>query len=173
MRRRSVLARSLAVTTLGVSIAGCSSGGGGNAGNGTGPGSDGGTPGGTASQGTTVPGTLRSTVDELELVSGRYTDTGIQGRFPVTVTVRNNGDQETNAEEYVYDYAVFDAGGSDITGGTSATADNPTIAPGETTEVLLTVIVDGDPDDVASYEVTLNCDSTFAEGVYCEQTTSS
>jgi hypothetical protein len=118
--------------------------------------------------GTGASGLVSSEVDELELTDSRYTDTGIEGRYPVTVTVANNGDQETNVEAYSYDYTVSDESGNDLTSGTSSTAENPTVAPGETTEILLTAIVDGDPEDVASYTVRMSCGS-FGEGAYCEE----
>lgn len=168
MRRRSFITRSVVVAGLGTAIAGCSGGGdGGNPDSGDGSdGNDGGNGGGASYE-----GTVRSDVDGLEFTADEYTDTGIQGRFPVTVTLENTGNEETNVEEYDYDYTVYDSGRSDLTGGSSASADPKTIAPGESTDVLLTTIVDGDPADVASYEVVLSCTS-LSDGVYCEGSTS-
>jgi hypothetical protein len=170
MRRRSFIARSGAVTALCVSVAGCS--GGGNGGDG-GSDSDGGSgdDDDSGGGGTSYDGILRSDVDGLEVTSGGYTDTGIQGRFPVTITVNNAGTEETDVEEYDYDYTVYDSGRSDVTGGTSAAADQNTIAPGESTDVLLTAIVDGDPGAVTGYEIVLSCTS-LSGGVYCEGETS-
>lgn len=171
MRRRSFLARSGAVTALGVSVAGCS--GGGDGGDGGGSDSDGGSgdDNDSGGGGTSYDGITRSDVDGLEITSGEYTDTGIQGRFPVTITVNNTGTEETDVEEYDYDYTVYDSGQGDIAEGTSAAADQNTIAPGESTDVLITAIVDGDPDEVTGYKVVLSCTS-LSGGVYCEGETS-
>jgi hypothetical protein len=111
--------------------------------------------------------TLSSDVEGLAIVSGEYTDTGISGRFPVTITVENTGSQEIQLDNYSYNYSIYDSGGSDLTGGTSAVSENPTVGVGDTGEVLVTVIVDGDVEAVASYEVTIVCGS-FDEGAYCE-----
>lgn len=164
MRRRNFIARSVVVAGLGTSVAGCSGGGdGGTPDSGDGSGGNGG--------GTSYEGIVRSDVDGIEITSGEYTDTGVQGRFPVTVTLQNTGDQETNVEEYDFDYTVYDSGQGDIAGGSSTSADEPTVAPGESTDVLLTTIVDGDPEDVTSYKVVLSCTS-LSSGVYCEGSTS-
>jgi len=178
MQRRKVLTGGITVA-VGIGVAGCSGGGDSadededeeNESNGgdettAGPGSS--NEDGSSGGGTSASGLLSSEVDELELTDSRYTDTGIEGRFPVTVTVANNGDQETDITAYSYDYTVSDDSGNDLTSGTSSTAESPTVAPGETAEILLTAIVDGDPDDVASYTVRLSCGS-FGEGAYCEE----
>ncbi|MUV89611.1 hypothetical protein GJ629_06650 [Halapricum sp. CBA1109] len=170
MQRRSVLTRGVAAA-VGIGVAGCS--GGDDSDDEDDDESNGGddtteNPGSAGGGGTGASGLVSSEVDELELTDSRYTDTGIEGRYPVTVTVANNGDQETDVTAYSYDYTVSDDSGTDLTGGTSSTAENPTVAPGETTEILLTAIVDGDPEDVASYTVRMSCGS-FGEGAYCEE----
>ena len=117
--------------------------------------------------GTDYESTLSSDVEGLAIVSGEYTDTGISGRFPVTITVENTGSQEIQLDNYSYRYSISDSGGGDLTGGTSASIENPTLGAGDTGEVLITSIVDGDVEAVASYEVTIAC-GNLDEGAYCE-----
>jgi len=182
LSRRRVVA--VAGTTITGALAGCSSDGDGGSNGGDDDDEDetesdpqSGTTGGESTAGETPTDTsaiggngsqrLESNVDGLELESAQPTDTGIEGRYPVTVTIRNSGDLEANVENYDYQYAVFDGSGNDVTEGTGGpTSDDPTVAPGETTMVLLTATVDGNPEDVAGFAVTLGCGS-FDDGVYC------
>lgn len=168
MRRRTILRQCTAglATVSAVGLAGCSesddSGNGGESGNGD-------------SQPTEEPTTSEqmgsvgeSTVDGLEIVTIAPAESNDQ--FTASVTVRNTGEQTTDIFDYGYTLTLYDESGADITGsgsGSGSTTDTE-VAPGEQATLNVFQGVDGDPADVASFEVNLTCEGMFVEGVYCE-----
>ena len=111
---------------------------------------------------------VENAVDGIEIVGHRVKESDRE-RFAVVLTVRNAGDQETDAFDYEYDLAVFDSGGTEVTGGASGTtATGATVALGEETEITATTGYEGSKSDIASYEITVGCDDFGGTGVYCE-----
>lgn len=108
-------------------------------------------------------------VPELTITDWRVVDNQ-QSDFTVDITVRNDGDKQTDIFDYEYGMTLYDASGADITGGGSGSlaVDDTDTAPGESADMKLMQSVDGDKSDVATYELTLGCDDFFSDGVYCE-----
>lgn len=167
MQRRTVLKRGTGLLALSVALAGCS-------GDSSDTEDENGDDGDDENGGTPTPSgptgeVVENTVDGLEIV-GMEVEEAESERFNVVLTVRNTGDQETDAFNYEYSLTVFDADGADITAGASGTSafGGTTVAPGEETEITATTGYDGEKSDIASYEVTVGCDDFGDVGVYCE-----
>lgn len=159
MQRRTVLKRGAGVLALSVPLAGCS--GGSNDTEDDNGDTSTPTPSGPTGE------VVENTVDGLEIVGTEVEETDRE-RFNVIITVRNAGDQETDAFDYEYGLTVFDAEGTDVTAGVSGTsATGSTIAPGEETEITATTGYEGEKSDIASYEITVGCDDFGGTGVYC------
>jgi hypothetical protein len=165
MQRRTVLRRSAGVLALSVPLAGCS-GGSNDTEDGNGEDGDDGDDGGTPTP--SGPGeVVENTVDGLEIVGMEVVESDDE-RYTVVLTVRNTGDQETDAFDYEYGLTVFDAEGNDVTAGVSGTsATGATIAPGEEAEIRATTGFEGEKSDIESFEVTVGCDDFGDTGVYC------
>jgi len=106
-------------------------------------------------------------VDGLEVVGweSEPTEEGLE----LTITVRNVGDQTTDIKDYSYDVTVYDGEDTDITGSDTGTSSVDTeIDPGSVASITVTQGVDGNAANVARYEIDLNCDGAFTDGVYCQ-----
>lgn len=173
MDRRDFLGGSSAVLAVGVSagLAGCS----GDDGSGsddepdddettTDPGDDTSTP---AQDGGPRGSVGNVAVDGLSVAD--WSAEPSDDELRVTVTVENVGDQTTDAFSYNYELALYDSSETDITGDPGATGSmsDTEVSPGEQTTINVYYGVDGTPEDVASYEISLNCDGPFSDGSYC------
>ena len=173
--RRRVLA-GIGATAAAMGLAGCEganplsgdnsgSGGGGDGGGGGGGGGDLGDPDGSVGEnpigGLAIVGLESYVSDGSEAFVN-------EGDWAVDVTLENTGGQETALMEYSYQLTLYDDAGNDLgamTGAGSMGGDS--VAPGETGTLTLWDGSDNNPDDVARYEVSVECDG-FDEGVYCE-----
>ncbi|ERH10997.1 MAG: hypothetical protein J07HX64_02776 [halophilic archaeon J07HX64] len=191
MRRRELLRRGSAtlLATGSVAVAGCSGdGGNGNesdSGDGGGDGGDGGDGGGDGSDsdggggdGSEDPTLTTSGPVDGEVVSNAIEelvivtlDSQVSNVFSVTVTLENTGDQRTTAMNYTYTLTLFD--GADTELGT-VVANKANLGAGMSAGQQGSVIVtpqfyDGEPSDVARYELTVDCSEIADEdrGVYC------
>ena len=193
MRRRQLLRRSgVALTAAGsVAVAGCSGDSGdgsesnghesnGNesndnesdGGNGESDGGNGGTDNGgdpTLTTSGPVDGEVASNaVEELVVV---MLESQVSNVFSVTVTLENTGDQRTNAMNYSYTLALFDGDGNELGTVTANKANlGSGMAAGQQGSVIATPqFYDGEPSDVARYELTVDCSEVADEdrGVYC------
>lgn len=162
--RRTVLGS--LVTAVSVGVAGCSGGG---------DGGDGGNDesGGTTSGGDSNDGGGESSMESVtnELDGFRVVDHSgeVDGEnYAVTADVKNVGDQTASIIEHGFELVLYDSSGNDITGsGNSVAAINQgEWTAGKTIEIQMSVGIDGEPSDVASYEIVITCDS-FDDGVYC------
>jgi hypothetical protein len=191
MDRRDLLRRTGAAltTAAGIGIAGCSGGGdggsdgesdGGDGGSG-GDGSDGGgsgTPAGTvdvdlSDDGLYSLGEYTSSVEGIQVVglsSGSQSfESGVV--MTIDVEVRNAGGQPTEIAAYTYNVVLYDESGSQLKDSNPATGTSgaqDSIEPGASANVTLSVqLRDISPDDVASYDLTVDCSGSFADGEYC------
>ena len=187
MRRRELLRRSGAslIAAGSVAVAGCSgdsgngnesdggngdesNGGNGNESNGGDGGSDEGEDPTLTTSGP-VDGEVASNVTE-ELVVVML-ESQVSNVFSVTVTLENTGDQRTSAMNYTYTLALFDGDGNEL-GTVVANKANlgAGMAAGQQGSVIATAqFYDGEPSDVARYELTVDCSAVEGEdrGVYC------
>jgi hypothetical protein len=85
----------------------------------------------------------------------------------VTLTVENVGDQQTDAFDYTYEATAYDSAGDDITAGVATGSTGSTIDPGETTEINMYIGGLGGPSEIARFDLRLQCDDFFDDGVYC------
>lgn len=110
-----------------------------------------------------------SQADAVRITGFAAPDEAARGeRISVTATVENTGDRTTSVIDYTYDVALYDADGNELQGsGMSASAVGSELGPGERTDVTLTPMFDGSPEDVARYELSLTCEGSLADGVYC------
>lgn len=190
MNRRAVLRRGVGAVALSVPLAGC----GGDDGTATDDGTEanGGSSNGTESdggdesspetdtvtetseptetvtvQGESIGSVAENTVEELVIVDWESQSPGEIEAYPVAITVRNTGDQETNLINYNLELTVYDDSDTDISDSYSGfSAVESTVAPGSEQEVTISTGVSGQLEDVARYEITLNCEMG-AGGVYC------
>lgn len=162
MRRRDLLRRSTAALALagGVAVAGCS----GDDGDG-----DGGGEAPTLSVSGPVDGEVAANaIEELVVVE---LDSQVSDRFSVTVTLENTGDERTSAMDYTYTLALFDDADDEMdrVAGNKANL-GAGMAPGQQGQVIVTPqFYDGDAEDIARYELTVDCSEEEADdkGVYC------
>lgn len=125
-------------------------------------------------RGLDVTGTADSDVDGLRIVDHRLVvgegDAIGEGALGAAVTVENTGDRTADVlVEYSYRIAIYDESGAEIVSGFTAggaSRSDPTLAPGESVELVL-IVGAYDPDRVDGYEVTLTCRDSD-EGAYCE-----
>jgi hypothetical protein len=182
VNRRQYLSRAGAAIVASTSVAGCSGGGGGgetttddndNSANGGDNGTeDGGTEDG-GGQTVTVSGpadgaVASNAIEELRVVALESQASDV---FSVTITLENTGDQRTSAMDYTYTLALFDSDGNEL--GT-VVANKANLGAGMSAGQQGTVIAtaqfyDGEPSDVARYELTIDCSDEEGEdrGVYC------
>lgn len=112
-------------------------------------------------------------LDIVELNSRVGSESTVEGVWVTDVTVENTGDQQTAVDEYTYRVTLRDDSGSELYSGFARGLfpnDQPTeIASGETTTFIVSAEPpeEGDPDEVASYEVSITCE-IGADGVYCD-----
>jgi len=109
-----------------------------------------------------------NSVDGLEIV-GLTGETG-DDDYTATVTVRNTVSQTTDIFNYNYDLILYDEDESEIMGGVTGTVPTgPTeIGPDEEGMIDLNRGTEETNAEVAMFEILLNCDAPFADGVYCE-----
>lgn len=110
------------------------------------------------------------TIEELtipELAAVGYTSTVDGEDFVVTLTLENQGDQETEFGEYNIDLSVYDDSDEELATTVRYTASGLTAPAGERVEIPIRAEpLNTDPGSVASYGIRINCDG--ANGVYCE-----
>jgi len=109
-------------------------------------------------------------IDELEVVGWDRVPDG--DTFRVRVWTRNVGDQQTNASEYTHSIGAYDADGNqyeDSGFNESYPENNTNMPPGEVGSVTVQPYIGATNDEVATYEVTLDCSGDFADGVYCPE----
>lgn len=173
MRRRTLLRRGGTVLfcVAGIGLAGCS-------GNGEGDGKSGGGGGGdtTVSVSGPVDGrVVANDIDELAVVSlvSRLAERGDSQVLRIEVTLQNTGDKVTSAINYSYQYSLFDASDTELNVwgvGKGSTQFRSRMEPGQHGSVMTSPrIRNGDPADVARYELTVNCsgEDFDDQGVYC------
>jgi hypothetical protein len=123
-------------------------------------------------------GSVQSNViDEFEIVdyNAEYGESFGERELYVSVTVQNNGDRTLeNFTGYTMKVFFYDTDGNEVNfdkDPAHGTYVNKEIPPGETVQVAYdrgpADDSDAHPDDVASYEFTLDCSEAFEEGVYC------
>jgi len=194
--RRRVLAATVS-TALGVGVAGCSEDSGdgdaaddddddddGNSSDTTMNSPDGGNMGGQTGgaggdltegmKAIDVAGAVASnSVDGIDVISTEAyeaVDFGMagEGAFLLLVTVENTGSEKTETLGPTYELSLFDANGSELNDGWNAQAFHRELAPGETGTFVTWGSWGTMADDVARYELAVNCDGTLADGPYCE-----
>jgi hypothetical protein len=152
--RRRVLAASGAVATAG--LAGCSGFLGG----------DGGSGGNEQFTQEDMGSVATNSVDGIEIVG--WTSETLEESFQVTVTVRNTGDQTTGLIDYGYSLTLYDESGSKLPPrGLLARSTAGDVGSGETGDLRLDITGMENPDAVAEYEISVECDG-FSDGVYCQ-----
>lgn len=129
-----------------------------------------------ASSGPTIESTCQVAQTDLEELSvvGCQSE-GQDGNLVVEVTIRNDGQQETDLFEYDLEITPYDATEADPSnsiggGGQSNTYPGDTVVqPGETRSVTARVALadSASPSDVQLYTVAVQC-GTFSEGLYCQ-----
>lgn len=109
----------------------------------------------------------RNTVDGLEITGWVVQD--VEDQFQVSVTIRNTGDRTTDIFNYEYGLALYGNDGTEIStdGGGSGSTNDTEIAPGQRASINVFQSVDGSPEDVERFEISLSCDGPFVDGVYC------
>jgi|GEM_PF-4388855 len=126
-------------------------------------------------------GDVTNEVDGLavaESVTMTGTDTAGTARFAVFLAMENAGEEHTAPHRYGYHLSAFDGGDQLLTDDSRQTSDSPTLAPGDVAALKVDVgFVDADdggsaPDDVARYELTIDCTTAgganpAADGTYC------
>lgn len=166
MQRRDVLRRgSVAVATvLTTGLAGCS--GGGDDGDTSGDG-DGGANDPTPTQTPTGPTgeVVENGVSGLEIVD--WTTTTTEEDLQIALIVENTGNQETDAFDYTYEGTAYNSANEDITAGVATGSTGSTIAPGETATINMYLGALGGPSEIDRFELRLQCDDFFDDGVYC------
>ena len=160
MHRRDVLRQSGVAMTVAVTagLAGCS----GN----DGDSDDGGDEPTPTPSGPTGEVVENSVSNGLEITD--WTTEVADGDFNITLTVKNVGDQQTDAFDYTYEATVYNSADEDITASVASGSRGSTIDPGQTTEINMYVGVSNeDPSAVSRFELRVRCDDFFDEGVYC------
>jgi hypothetical protein len=181
MRRRELLRRSAGalIAAGSVAVAGCSgdsgsdgeSDGDGGAGDGESDGDESGNGnGGEPTLTTSGPAdgeVASNAIEELVVV---MLESQASDVFSVTVTLENTGDQRTSAMDYTYTLALFDGDGNEL-GTVVANKANlgAGMGAGQQGSVIATPqFYDGEPGDVARYELTIDCSEEGDDrGVYC------
>jgi hypothetical protein len=129
-----------------------------------------------ASSGPTVESMCQVAETDLEELSVVGCQSSAEdGNLLVDVTIRNDGQQETDLFEYDLEVTPYDATEVDSAnniggGGQSNTYPGDTVAqPGETRSVTAVVALadSASPSDVQLYTVAVQC-GTFSEGLYCQ-----
>ena len=121
-------------------------------------------------------GTASNSVQQLAIVDHEPADSfADDNTFGVELTVENNGEQETNLDNYFYIIVPYDVDGNDVSNSWTGPffGDTPsTIGPGEQLTFFAFLQVTTSASEVDRYELTLTCTSTVtgyeAEGVYCD-----
>lgn len=120
---------------------------------------------------------VSNTVDGIEVV-GLESEVGTKNgskQFSVDVTVENTGQETTDPTDYTYEIALFDASGSELStrGLSTAAFGRRDVGNGGRVTITLTPMLESAaPDDVARYELSVNCSGMRADGVYCDGTSS-
>jgi len=187
MRRRALLA-TVGASGIGI-LAGCSdSGSSGDDGGGNNSGNDSNNETGESGDETTENGSDSGNGGEPTLTTSGPADGEVASNaiaelavvmlesqaetvFSVTVTLENTGDQRTSAMNYTYTLALFDGDGNEL-GTVVANKANlgARMTAGQQGSVIATAqFYDGEPSDVARYELTIDCSEEESEdrGVYC------
>jgi len=91
--------------------------------------------------------------------------------FSVTVTLENLGDERTSAMDYTYTLALFDDADEELDRVVGNKANlGAGMGPGQQGTVIVTPqFYEGGPEDVARYELTVDCTGREGDerGVYC------
>jgi hypothetical protein len=125
-----------------------------------------------------MPATVSSDIEELAIVGHQpdldYFDGKAPGNadeyFPVRLTIENNGDQQTDAQDYYYDLTPYDDDDIDVSGATTGRTapgggTGTGLSPGGRGSVVAWSSVVGFSSQVVRYELTIKCG--FGETVYC------
>ena len=119
-----------------------------------------------------VPGTASSDIEELAIVDHQpdFAPGSQDQDFGVVLTIENNGDQQADIIDYSYELTPYDDDDNDISGMTAGfkLTDDETgtgMSPGGRGSVMATTSLGPSRDEVARYEVTLDCGF---DGTYCE-----
>ena len=125
--------------------------------------------GGPATETPAVPGTVSSEIEEFAIVEHEpdFAPGSEDQDFGVVLTIENNGDQQTDLIDYDYELTPYDDDISGITAGFRLADDetDTSMSPGGRGSVMATTSLGPPRDEVARYEVTLDCGF---DGTYCE-----
>ena len=138
---------------------------------GSGGGDDGADDGGEPTLTTSGPADGEVASNAIEELAGVMLESQASDVFSVTVTLENTGDQRTSAMNYTYTLALFDSDGNEL-GTVVANKANlgAGMGAGQQGSVIATAqFYDGEPGDIARYELTVDCSEVEGEdrGVYC------
>jgi len=108
----------------------------------------------------------RNAIDEFE-IGGWESYIDYSDDLQVGILIKNTGTETTDASAYSYNLILYDESGSEIeTLGVSLSYLRTEIDPDEQTIVLMEPRGSFDPQQIAEYEIIVECDSDD-EGVYC------